>query len=437
MVAAGIRGPTRILFVGGGYIGMYAALELQKLLRDGAYLTLVNPENFMLYQPFLPEVASGNIEPRHVVVPLRQVLRRARIVVGEAVEIEHEGRTATVRTEDGESLRLDYDVVVLGAGSRSRVLPIPGLAELGIGFKSVAEAIYLRNHVIGRLDAAAGTPDAERRRAALTFVFVGGGYAGVEALAELEDMASAAMRFYPQLRRDDMRWVLVEAADTILPEIGRDLAAYVRRHLEERGIAVWLGTQLESAEGGMMRLSNGERFRAETLVWTAGVAPEPVAQRSSFPVDERGRVLVDEFLRVQGVKDAWAAGDNAAIPDLVTGGTAPPTAQHALREARRLARNVAASLSDGELQPFRHRNLGQLASLGRYKGAAKVLGLRLTGFPAWWLHRTYHILMMPTLARKSRIVADWTVGLVFPRDIAQLGSLENPRGSFERAAGGE
>jgi NADH dehydrogenase len=437
MVAAGIRGPTRILFVGGGYIGMYAALELQKLLRDGAYLTLVNPENFMLYQPFLPEVASGNIEPRHVVVPLRQVLRRARIVVGEAVEIEHEGRTATVRTEDGESLRLDYDVVVLGAGSRSRVLPIPGLAELGIGFKSVAEAIYLRNHVIGRLDAAAGTPDAERRRAALTFVFVGGGYAGVEALAELEDMASAAMRFYPQLRRDDMRWVLVEAADTILPEIGRDLAAYVRRHLEERGIAVWLGTQLESAEGGMMRLSNGERFRAETLVWTAGVAPEPVARRSSFPVDERGRVLVDEFLRVQGVKDAWAAGDNAAIPDLVTGGTAPPTAQHALREARRLARNVAASLSDGELQPFRHRNLGQLASLGRYKGAAKVLGVRLTGFPAWWLHRTYHILMMPTLARKSRIVADWTVGLVFPRDIAQLGSLENPRGSFERAAGGE
>lgn len=437
MVAAGIRGPTRILFVGGGYVGMYAALELQKLLRDGAYLTLVNPENFMLYQPFLPEVASGNIEPRHVVVPLRQVLRRARIVVGEAVEIEHEGRTATVRTEDGESLRLDYDVVVVGAGSRSRVLPIPGLAELGIGFKSVAEAIYLRNHVIGRLDAAAGTPDAERRRAALTFVFVGGGYAGVEALAELEDMASAAMRFYPQLRRDDMRWVLVEAADTILPEIGRDLAAYVRRHLEERGIAVWLGTQLESAEGGMMRLSNGERFRAETLVWTAGVAPEPVARRSSFPVDERGRVLVDEFLRVQGVKDAWAAGDNAAIPDLVTGGTAPPTAQHALREARRLARNVAASLSDGELQPFRHRNLGQLASLGRYKGAAKVLGLRLTGFPAWWLHRTYHILMMPTLARKSRIVADWTVGLVFPRDIAQLGSLENPRGSFERAAGGE
>jgi NADH dehydrogenase len=415
---------------------MYAALELERLLAGRASLTLVNPENFMLYQPFLPEVASGNIEPRHVVVPLRQILRRTRIVVGEAVEIDHEGRTATVRTDDGQSLRMEYDVVIVGAGSRSRVLPIPGLAERGIGFKSVAEAIYLRNHVIGRLDEAAATPDAERRRAALTFVFVGGGYAGVEALAELEDMATAALKYYPQLRRDDMRWVLVEASDTILPEIGRDLAAYVTRHLESRGIAVFLRTQLESAQDGVMRLSNGERLRADTLAWTAGVAPEPVARRSGFPVDDRGRVLVDEFLRVQGVDDAWAAGDNATVPDIITGGTAPPTAQHALREARRLGRNVAASLSQGELRPYRHHNLGQLASLGRFKGAATVLGVRLTGFPAWWLHRTYHILMMPTLARKARIIADWTVGLLFPRDIAQLGSLQNPRGSFERAAGG-
>jgi NADH:ubiquinone reductase (H+-translocating) len=425
---------TRILLVGGGYVGMYAALELQKRLGGRADLTLVNPENFMLYQPFLPEVASGNIEPRHVVVPLRQVLRRTRILVGEVHEIDHERRVATVRTQAGTSLRLDYDIVVVGAGSRSRVLPIPGLAERGIGFKSVAEAIYLRNHVIDRLEEAAETPDVERRRAALTFVFVGGGYAGVEALAELEDMASAAMKYYPQLRRRDMRWVLVEAAGTILPEIGPDLAAYVRRHLEARGITVWLGTQLESAEDGIMQLSNGERFAADTLAWTAGVRPEAVAERSGFAVDERGRILVDEFLRVRGVADAWAAGDNAAIPDLVTGSSAPPTAQHALREARRLARNIVASTSGGEPEPFRHRNLGQLASLGRYKGAAKVLGVRVTGFPAWWLHRSYHILLMPTFARKARILADWTVGLLFPRDIAQLGSLHNPREAFRRAA---
>jgi NADH:quinone reductase (non-electrogenic) len=431
------RGRTRILLVGGGYVGMYSALELQKRLGGRADLTLVNPENFMLYQPFLPEVASGNIEPRHVVVPLRQVLRRTRIVIGEVSSLDHDDRTATVRTDDGESFELGYDVVVVGAGSRSRVLPVPGLAERGIGFKSVAEAIYLRNHVIDRLDEAASTPDAQRRGAALTFVFVGGGYAGVEALAELEDMASAAMKYYPQLRREDMRWMLVEAAGTILPEIGPDLAAYVRRHLEERGIAVMLETRLESAEGGVMRLSNGDAFRADTLVWTAGVTPEPVARRSGFPVDERGRVVVDEFLRVEGVSDAWAAGDNAAVPDLVTGTTAPPTAQHALREARRLGGNIAASLTGRPLEPFRHRNLGQLASLGRFKGAAKVMGVRVTGFPAWWLHRSYHILMMPTLARKSRIIADWTVGLLFPRDIAQLGSLHNPREPFERAAGRE
>jgi NADH:quinone reductase (non-electrogenic) len=428
---------TRIVLVGGGYVGMYAALELQKRLGDGADVTLVNPENFMTYQPFLPEVASGNIEPRHVVVPLRQVLRRARIVVGEVTGIAHERRTATIRTGGHETLELGYDVVVVGAGSRSRVLPVPGLAERGIGFKSVAEAIYLRNHVIARLDEASETLNAERRRAALTFVFVGGGYAGVEALAELEDMGSAAMKYYPRLRREDMRWVLVEAAGTILPEIGPELAAYVRRHLEERGIAVLLDTRLESAEGGVMRLSNGDAFAADTLVWTAGVKPEPVAQRSGFPVDERGRVVVDEFLRVQGVEGAWAAGDNAAIPDLVAGSTAPPTAQHALREARRLGRNVAASLTGGELEPFRHRNLGQLASLGRFRGAATVLGVRITGFPAWWLHRSYHILMMPTLSRKSRIIADWTVGLLFPRDIAQLGSLHHPREPFERAAGGD
>jgi NADH:ubiquinone reductase (H+-translocating) len=428
---------TRILLVGGGYVGMYTALELRKRAGARADVTVVNPENFMLYQPFLPEVASGNIEPRHVVVPLRQVLRHARVVVGEVTGIAHDRRTATVRTDDGETFELGYDVVVVGAGSRSRVLPVPGLAERGIGFKSVAEAIYLRNHVIGRLDEAAETPDPERRRAALSFVFVGGGYAGVEAMAELEDMASAATKYYPQLRREDMRWVLVEATGTILPEIGPDLASYVRRHLEERGIAVMLETRLESAEGGVMKLSIGESFAADTLVWTAGVKPEPVAEQSGFPVDERGRVVVDEYLRVRGIEGAWAAGDNAAVPDLLTGGTAPPTAQHALREARRLGRNIAATLTGGPLEPFRHRNLGQLASLGRFKGAAKVLGVRVTGFPAWWLHRSYHILMMPTLSRKSRIVADWTVGLLFPRDIAQLGSIHNPREPFERAAGGD
>jgi NADH dehydrogenase len=428
----------RVLIVGGGYVGMYAALEMQReLSRAGHELTLVNAENYMQYQPFLPEVASGNIEPRHVVVPLRQILRKTTVLVGEVRRIDHERRVATVRTPNGEDLDVPYDVLVLGAGSRSRVLPVPGLADQGVGFKTVAEAIFLRNHVLSRLDAAAEEPDEDHRRAALTFVFVGAGYAGVEALAELEDMARSALRYYRGLHPDDMRWVLVEATSRILPELSPDLATYVSSRLRVRGIEVLVNTTLESAEGGVMRLSNGMHFPANTLVWTAGVKPEPLAARSNFPVDERGRVIVDEFLRVRGVEDAWAAGDNAAVPDLATGGLSPPTAQHALRQARRLGTNVIASLRGEQLEPFRWRNLGQLASLGRFKGAAIVLGVKVRGFPAWFLHRTYHLWMMPTLNRKVRIVADWTVGLLFPRDVTQLGSIHHPRDAFQRAAQGE
>jgi NADH dehydrogenase len=428
----------RVLIVGGGYVGMYAALEMQReLSRAGHELTLVNAENYMQYQPFLPEVASGNIEPRHVVVPLRQILRKTTVLVGEVRRIDHERRVATVRTPNGEDLDVPYDVLVLGAGSRSRVLPVPGLADQGVGFKTVAEAIFLRNHVLSRLDAAAEEPDEDHRRAALTFVFVGAGYAGVEALAELEDMARSALRYYHGLHPDDMRWVLVEATSRILPELSPDLATYVSSRLRVRGIEVLVNTTLESAEGGVMSLSNGMHFPANTLVWTAGVKPEPLAARSNFPVDERGRVIVDEFLRVRGVEDAWAAGDNAAVPDLAMGGLSPPTAQHALRQARRLGTNVIASLRGEQLEPFRWRNLGQLASLGRFKGAAIVLGVKVRGFPAWFLHRTYHLWMMPTLNRKVRIVADWTVGLLFPRDVTQLGSIHHPRDAFQRAAQGE
>jgi NADH dehydrogenase len=428
----------RVLIVGGGYVGMYAALEMQgELSRAGHKLTLVNPENYMQYQPFLPEVASGNIEPRHVVVPLRQILKKTSVLVGEVRRIDHDRRVATVRTPNGEDLDVPYDVLVLGAGSRSRVLPVPGLAEQGVGFKTVAEAIFLRNHVLSRLDAAAEEPDEDHRRAALSFVFVGAGYAGVEALAELEDMARSALHYYPGLDPDDMRWVLVEATSRILPELSPDLATYVGSRLRVRGIEVLVNTTLESAEGGVMRLSNGTRFPADTLVWTAGVKPEPLAARSNFPIDEQGRVVVDEFLRVRGVEDAWAAGDNAAVPDLATGGLSPPTAQHALRQARRLGRNVIASLRGEPVEPFRWRNLGQLASLGRFKGAALVLGVKVKGFPAWFLHRSYHLWMMPTLNRKVRIVMDWTVGLLFPRDVTQLGSIHHPRDAFQRAAQGE
>ncbi|HEX6399546.1 MAG TPA: FAD-dependent oxidoreductase, partial [Actinomycetota bacterium] len=315
-------------------------------------------------------------------------------------------------------------------------LPIPGLAEHGIGFKTVQEAIYLRNRVLSRLVVAAAVDDVDRRRAALTFVFVGGGYAGVEALGELEDLARDAIANEPRLDPSDMRWLLVDAADRILPELSPDLAAYAMERLRERSIEVLLSTRLESAEGGTVRLSDGQAFAADTLVWTAGVKPSPLARGSDLPVDEQGRVVVDAFLRVSGVDDAWAAGDAAAVPDASTGRPSPPTAQHGLRQGRRLAENLTASLVDGELRPFVYESIGGVCSLGRYQGVAEVRGLRFRGFPGWFLHRSYHLLAMPTWTRRVKIAMDWTVALLFPRDVAALGSLSSPREPFERAAEG-
>jgi NADH dehydrogenase len=427
---------VKVLIVGGGYAGTLIARRLQRRLRRrGHELTLVNPENFMQYQPFLPEAAAGNIEPRHVVVPLRQVLRHARFVAGEVTRLDHPRRVATLRLANGEVVEEPYDVVVITAGSRSRILPVPGLAEQGVGFKTLTEAIYLRNRVLSRLDVAAEATDPDRRRAALTFVFVGAGYAGVEALAELEDMARSAMRFYPMLRHEDMRWVMVEATARILPEIDPRLSSYAKRRLERRGIEVLVDTRLESAEDSVIHLSNGDSFPAETLVWTTGVKAESVAAASGLPVDRAARVTTDEFLRVTGTEAAWACGDVAAVPDLRTGGICPPTAQYALFEGRRLASNLLRTTAGRPPKPFRHRNLGQIASLGLYRGVASPLGIRVRGFPAWFLHRTYHLLRMPTAGRKIRIMFDWTVGLFFPRDIVQLGSLQHPREPFRRAAG--
>ncbi|MGH2594576.1 MAG: NAD(P)/FAD-dependent oxidoreductase [Actinomycetota bacterium] len=423
----------RILIVGGGFAGMYAALEMKRLAAAGHRVTLVSSENFMQYQPFLPEVASGTIDPRAVVVPLRPVLRHATVAVGEVTSIDHQLRRVDVRIPDGATVDLDYDILVVTAGSWSRVLPIPGLAKHGVGFKTVQEAIHLRNHVLSRLDVAAQTEDPARRRAALTFVFVGAGYAGVEALGELEDLARDAVRSYPTLFARDMRWILIEAAGQILPELPADLAAYAQTQLRHRGIEVLLNTRLESAEAEI-RLSDGQAFSADTLVWTAGVKPSPLAGLSGIPVDERGRIVVDDHLRVVGVPDVWAAGDIAAVPDRTTGGLAPPTAQHAMREGRRLGRNLTATLLGGELEPFVWRNVGGVCSLGRYKGVADVFGIKVKGFLGWFLHRSYHLWAMPTVGRRVRIAIDWTIALLFPRDISQLGSLEHPREPFERAA---
>jgi NADH:ubiquinone reductase (H+-translocating) len=424
-------GRARILIVGGGYIGTYAALELQRRLRRGeTHLTLVSPESYMTYQSFLPEAASGNIEPRHVVVPLRRVLKHTRVLTGRVTGIDTQRRRATVAPIEGEPFEEPYDVLVVGAGSVSRILPVPGLGERAVGFKTVEEAIYLRNEILERMDAAETTDDQAIRQRALTFVFVGGGYAGIEALGELEDLATEACRYYRTVRRKDMRWVLVEAAGGILPELGPKLGEHALERLRRRGVEVHLGTRLESAEGGVMRLSSGESFPADTLVWTTGVRAEPIVAEAGLPVDDRGRLPTDEFLRVRGAKGIWAGGDCAAVPDLVTGGICPPTAQHALRQAKRLAKNVVAELRGETPKPFHYRQLGYLVSLGRHQGVAVVLGIRLRGFPAWFAHRTYHVFRHPTVNRKVRVMSDWTLALFFRRDIVQLGSLRRPRAAF-------
>ncbi|MBO0511401.1 NAD(P)/FAD-dependent oxidoreductase [Streptomyces beijiangensis] len=437
--------PVRILVVGGGYVGLYTALRLQRKLKSGeAEVTVVSPDPYMTYQPFLPEAAAGSISPRHVVVPLRSVLDGCKIVIGEAERIDHAKRTATVTTlaspEDGTgSVEIAYDHLVLAPGSVSRTLPVPGLAEFGIGFKTVEEAIGLRNHVIEQMDIASATRDPAIRDAALTFVFVGGGYAGVEALGELEDMARYAARYYHNVKPEDMKWILVEASGRILPEVGDEMGKYAIRELRNRNIDVRLETRLDSCTDRVAVLSDGARFPTRTLVWTAGVKPHPILAASDLPRNERGRLACTAQLTVEGTENAWAAGDAAAVPDLTAeaGKECAPNAQHAVRQAKVLAENVLASLRGEPLKNYEHKYAGSVASLGLHKGVAHVYGRKLKGYPAWFMHRAYHLSRVPTFNRKARVLAEWTLAGLFKREIVSLGSLEHPRAEFELAAGAE
>ncbi|MCM2427110.1 NAD(P)/FAD-dependent oxidoreductase [Streptomyces sp. RKAG337] len=439
------RTSPRILVIGGGYVGMYTALRLQRKLKRGeAEVIVVDPQPYMTYQPFLPEAAAGSISPRHVVVPLRRVLSKCQLVVGEATHIDHSKRVATVATlateEEGTSgIEIPYDHLVLAPGSVSRTLPIPGLAEFAIGFKTVEEAIGLRNHVLEQLDIASSTRDVDVRDAALTFVFVGGGYAGVEALAELEDMARYATRYYHNLRPEDMKWVLVEATEKILPEVGEEMGRYAIRELRARNIDLRLGTRLDSCENRVAVLSDGTRLPTRTVVWTAGVKPHPILAATDLPLNERGRLKGTATLMIDGVEGAWAAGDAAAVPDLTAeepGKECAPNAQHAVRQTKVLAENILASLRGQPMKEYRHKYVGSVASLGLHKGVAHVYGRKLKGYPAWFMHRAYHLSRVPTFNRKARVLAEWTLSGLFKREIVSLGSLEHPRAEFELAAGG-
>ena len=405
------------LIIGGGYAGSMVA---RLLGRRGA--TIVSPENFMLFTPLLPEAASGTLEPRHVVVPLRIMCPHAQLILGRAIALDPDRGIATVDALDS-GLDLGYERLVLALGSVSRTLPVPGLADHGHGFRDLADAIALRNHVLRQLEAADAAADPSEVARHLAFVFIGAGYAGVEALAELSDLVRDALRYYPRLRGAPQRWVLVDAAPKILPEIPTRLGEYAAQQLGRRGVEIHVETKLDAADERGVDLSDGTRVETSTLVWTAGVRANPVLAELGLPLDDRGRVTVDEYLRVSGRENVFALGDCAAVPNLATPAQPdPPTSQHALRQARRLARNLT-----GAPKPYRYRMLGQVATLGRYKGIADVLGLRLRGFPGWFFTRTYHLYQLPLITRKLRVVVDWTVALAFRRDIAELGMLGHPR----------
>ena len=408
------RGGTLIL--GGGFGGSYVARLLGK-----AGATIVSPENFMLYTPMLPEAASGTLEPRHVVVPLRMMCPHAELLLGHATAVDEEARRVRIVAQGGPG-EVEYADLVVALGSVPRTLPVPGLADHALGFRHLADAIHLRNHVLRELEAATAEPDPEKVRAHLTFVFIGAGYAGVEALAELSDLVRDALRYYPGLRDAEQRWVLVDAAPSILPEIPRGLGTYAARQLASRGVDIRVSTTLESVDGKEAALSDGTRLPTHTLVWTAGVRAHPFLASLGLPLDEKGRIVVGPTLQVEGREHVWALGDCARVPNAATPEHPdPPTCQHALRQARRLARNLR-----GERKPYRYRMLGQVATLGRYRGIADVLGVRFRSFPGWFITRTYHLFQLPLVSRKLRVVADWTVSLFFRRDIAELSMLGHP-----------
>lgn len=418
-----------VLIVGGGFGGATVARHLQDLLASrgrpgGPRVLLVAPENFLLFAPLLPEAASGTIEPRHAVIPLREMLRRTQLLVGEVTGIDLDAHTAVAQDLTGTRHEIAWGQIVLSPGSVPSVIAVPGLAENAVGFKTLPDAIWLRNQVLRQLETADATADPARRRELLTFTFVGGGYAGVEALAEMESLVRDALHTYPGLSRQDLRWVLVEARDSLLPGLSPRLARYSEENLRSRGVEVLLGTRLESCAGKKVVLSGHgvPPYVSDTIVWATGQRPSPLVSQLGLATDEAGRLVVDDQIRAIGRRDVFALGDAAAVPD-PDGGICPGTAQHAVRQAKVCARNVAAGLGVGEPTTFRYYNRGLAVTLGRNQGAAQVYRFTFTGLLAWLMGRSYHLLMTPGLARKVRVVTDWTTAMLFPRDLSQLGAL--------------
>ncbi|WP_345751025.1 NAD(P)/FAD-dependent oxidoreductase [Microbacterium rhizophilus] len=435
----------QILIVGGGYAGFYTAWKLEKHLRRGeAEVIMVDPLPYMTYLPFLPEVAAGSIEARHTVVSHRRHLKRTKLITAKVTGIDHANRTATITPEGGESYELAYDHIVVTAGSVSRTFPIPGIAENAVGLKSVEEAVYVRDTLIHNFEKASALPAGDPlRQRLLTTVVVGGGFAGIETFAELRSLASSLVGQYPEISFEETQFHLIEAMGRIMPEVSLPTSEWVLKDLAQRGANVHLETQVTSAVDGIVETSTGDSYPSGLIVWTAGVMANPgVVRAGDLPTEPRGRITTQADLRVidadkNVVEGAWAAGDIAAVPDKTGGlpdGTCVPNAQHAVRQAKRLAKNLVAVLRGEEPVDYYHKNLGAVAGLGLYDGVFQSGKFALKGFLAWVAHRGYHGLAMPTWERKWRVLWGWWHNLWLGRDTVELITVERPRDFFEAYA---
>lgn len=432
----------KILIVGGGYAGFYTALKLESLLgKNEAEVTLVDPLSYMTYQPFLPEVVAGSIEARHAVVSHRRHLRKTNIINGKVSNVDHTKKTATIEVAGLKPFKETYDHIVVTAGAVSRTFPIPGVAEQAIGLKGIEEAVEVRNRILANFDRAANLPAGPDRDRLLTFVVVGGGFAGIETFAEMRSLASYMLRYYPTLSFDDVHFHLIEAMGRIMPEVSQETSEWVIANLDRRGAQIHLNTHLLSAVGGKIELSTGESFESGVIVWTAGVMAHPYVRNTNLPVDDRGRITARATLQVVDgenlIEGAWTAGDVSAVPDLSgfgVGGFCVPNAQHAVRQAKLLAKNIVADLRGEGVKEYFHKPLGAVAGLGIGVGVFQYKKLAIKGLLAWIMHRGYHGLAIPMWERKLRVFSGWAWNILLRRDIVGISATKAPRLQFETYA---
>jgi NADH dehydrogenase len=425
----------RIVILGGGFGGVYAAIHLEKLLKreSAVEICLVSRDNFFLFTPMLHEIAASDLEITNIVNPLRKLLRKVEVLVGDVNQIDLRNKKVLIsRGYRNHSQQLDYDYLVIALGSITNFYDLPGLAELAIPMKSLRDAIQLRAQILRYLEEANSEDDHAERRSSLTFVVAGGGFAGVETVAALNDFLREALPFYPNLSEDMLRVVLVHSGPAILPELGENLGRYTEKVLARRGVEIRLQTRVKSVTESAVLLADGISIPSRTLVWTAGTVPSPII--SSLPcAKERGRLLVNEFLRVPDWPDVWAVGDCAFVPDIRNPGKShPPTAQHAIREGKIVARNIAAALSGRPPGSFSFKTIGLLASIGRRTGVARIFGFNFSGFFAWWMWRTIYLSKLPGLDKKVRVAFDWTLDLLFPKDVCAVHDLPYRRDFLRR-----